>query len=484
MSARPNPKDFEDDSKYAASKEFAVYEAEAAGKPNGNKLEGSLSVRRGSIRSPSPDPSLLSIEGSNNTRYGHNPDYIPDPTGHRHASRSPAPPRTVKGKLQAIWYNNKGLFLVLVSQFFGTLMNITTRLLEMEGNDGKGYHPFHILFARMGITVLCASVYMWYRKTEHFPFGMREVRPLLIARGLFGFFGVFGMYYSLLYLPLADATVITFLAPSLACWACSYLINEPFTRMEQIAAYVSLFGVILIARPVSLFAFLSHLTESIPPATGDSDILVPSNATADAHRLGAEFDKVTPAQRASAVGVALLGVLGAAGAYTMIRWIGKRAHPLISVNYFATWCTIVSIFMMLALPGVGFLLPRSLKDWCYLAFLGICGFVMQFLLAAGLQYEKSSRATNMVYVQMLFALSFDKLIWGTTPGTLSIIGSSLILGSAMYVAMHKKAPKNSIADRGRSDQEEGQELMASELETDQDDDRRGIPLISVRGSRM
>lgn len=46
----------------------------------------------------------------------------------------------------------------------------------------------------MGITVLCASAYMWYKKTEYFPFGMREVRPLLIARGLFGFFGVFGMY--------------------------------------------------------------------------------------------------------------------------------------------------------------------------------------------------------------------------------------------------------------------------------------------------
>lgn len=35
---------------------------------------------------------------------------------------------------------------------------------------------------------------MWYKKTEYFPFGMREVRSLLIARGLFGFFGVFGMY--------------------------------------------------------------------------------------------------------------------------------------------------------------------------------------------------------------------------------------------------------------------------------------------------
>jgi hypothetical protein len=104
----------------------------------------------------------------------------------------------------------------------------------------------------------------------------------------------------------------------------------------------------------------------------------------------------------------------------------------------------------------------------------------QFLLAAGLQYEKSSRATNMVYVQMLFALSFDKLIWGTTPGTLSIIGSSLILGSAIYVAMHKEAPTKAGVERETGDQEEGRGLMATELDMDRDDDRRGIPLTAVR----
>ena len=67
-------------------------------------------------------------------------------------------------------------------------------LLLANCNIGNGYHPFQILFARMSITVLCSSLYMWYKKTEHFPFGMKEVRPLLIARGLTGFFGVFGMY--------------------------------------------------------------------------------------------------------------------------------------------------------------------------------------------------------------------------------------------------------------------------------------------------
>jgi len=148
--------------------------------------------------------------------------------------------------------------------------------------------------------------------------------------------------------------------------------------MEQMAAYVSLFGVVLIARPVSLFSFLSHSKDAVPPASGNADFIsVPANTTVAApNPLASDYDSVTPAQRATAVGVAMLGVLGAAGAYTTIRWIGKRAHPLISVNYFATWCTIVSIVMMFLLPDVGFLLPKSLKDWSYLIFLGICGFVM------------------------------------------------------------------------------------------------------------
>lgn len=67
--------------------------------------------------------------------------------------------------------------------------------------------------------------------------------------------------------------------------------------------------------------------------------------------------------------------------------------------------------------------------------------VKQFLLTAGLSHEKSSRATNMTYTSMLFALAFDKIIWGITPGAMSILGSSLILGSAIYVAMQQGAVK-------------------------------------------
>ena len=36
-----------------------------------------------------------------------------------------------------------------MSQFFGALMNVATRLLEL---DGEGMHPFQVLFVRMGMT--------------------------------------------------------------------------------------------------------------------------------------------------------------------------------------------------------------------------------------------------------------------------------------------------------------------------------------------
>lgn len=278
-------------------------------------------------------------------------------------------PTGFRATLRALWIRNLGLVYMLVAQFFGTLMNVTTRLLEVEGNGGRGFHPFQILFARMFLTFLLASAYMWWQRTPHFPLGAPEVRRLLLARGAAGFFGVFGMYYSLLYLPLADATVITFLAPGLACWACSILLKEPFSRTEQIGGVISLLGVVLIARPTSLF----HFGSSDPSADGSA---TNAAAAAELGKAVADYDQVTPMQRLSAVAVALVGVLGAATAYTTLRWIGKRAHPLISVNYFSGWSTIVSIVAQLAVPGVGFLLPTDAKDWGYLIFLGSCGFIM------------------------------------------------------------------------------------------------------------
>ena len=85
----------------------------------------------------------------------------------------------------------------------------------------------------------------------------------------------------------------------------------------------------------------------------------------------------------------------------------------------------------------------------------------------------------MVYMQMLFALTFDKLVWGTTPGALSIVGSSLILGSAIYVAMHREDP-NKPKERERGDGDEERGLMMADVDGQRLNGVDDIPMAPMR----
>jgi len=98
---------------------------------------------------------------------------------------------TWRSKMIDFWDRNQGLFLVTISQLFGALMNVTTRLLELEGD---GMEPFQILFARQGLTAVLCTIWMWWRKVPEFPLGAKNMRLLLVARATSGFFGIYGMY--------------------------------------------------------------------------------------------------------------------------------------------------------------------------------------------------------------------------------------------------------------------------------------------------
>ena len=90
---------------------------------------------------------------------------------------------------QRFWARNKGATLVALSQFFGALMNMSARLLELEGD---GMHPVQVLLLRQSMTSVCCLTYMWWKKTPGAPFGTRDIRLLLFIRGFSGFFGIYG----------------------------------------------------------------------------------------------------------------------------------------------------------------------------------------------------------------------------------------------------------------------------------------------------
>lgn len=63
-------------------------------------------------------------------------------------------PQTWRGKLRKFWTTNKGLALVILAQLFGVMMNVTTRLLEIDGSHGSAMHPFQVRMLMMGSNTL------------------------------------------------------------------------------------------------------------------------------------------------------------------------------------------------------------------------------------------------------------------------------------------------------------------------------------------
>lgn len=219
----------------------------------------------------------------------------------------------------------------------------------------------------------------------------------------------------------------------------------PFTRNELLAGLVALVGVVIIAHPASIFGEVKD--------------------NVHAGRAG-EIDEVSSTQRLIAIAVSILGVFGASGAYTMIRVIGSDTHALISVNYFAALGTFGSAAALLVIPGMEFTAPASTREWVLLLLLGVLGFVLQFLLTAGLQLDRSSKATSMLYTQVLFALSFDWAIWGVLPGKWSILGGSIVIASTLWSAL-QKPHKPAAETRKVSEPDEESALLGAEQEAAQ-----------------
>jgi len=349
--------------------------------------------------------------------------------------------KTGMHSLAEFFRRNSGLCYMCASQFGGAIMNVSTRVLETK--SASHMHPLQILFARMIITCAACFFYCYVRHIN--VLGPKEFRLVLLGRAVFGFMAVYGLYYSLSYLSLSNATVITFLGPIVTGFVCWAVLHEPFTRNERLAGLFSLVGVVLIAKPESFFSSSSDPTTSATAAESG----------------------VSPHQRLVAVLVALLGVFGGAGSFTSIRYIGRRVNALINVLYFSAMCVLVSFFSLIFIPRIGFSLPAGREEWLLLLLLGVAGFAMQILLTFAIQRTTAGRAGAMVYLQIIYALGFEKAIWNTTPDALSIAGSSLILGGAAWVALSRSSAEGKEEP---ADEEEAVAMMDTMTPVPEEDD--------------
>jgi hypothetical protein len=85
---------------------------------------------------------------------------------------------------------------------------------------------------------------------------------------------------------------------------------------------------------------------------------------------------------------------------------------------------------------------------------------------------------------MLFALLFDRWIFGTVPGLWSLLGSGLILGSAIYVAIQKGVGEGTVVRTREetemmADEERGMLEDVDDRSSESDGGREGVQLMEI-----
>ncbi|HEX5635351.1 MAG TPA: DMT family transporter, partial [Gemmatimonadales bacterium] len=221
-----------------------------------------------------------------------------------------------------------------------------------------------------------------------------EQRGLLLLRGLFGAVGINCFYYSLVHLPLGEATLIQFMNPVFATVLAAVWVGERIRAGEVAALVASLLGVVFITRPAVLF--------------------------------GTESAAIAPAHAA----IALLGAVCSGAAYATVRKLGPREHPAVVVLYLP----LVTLPLVLPFTATQWTPPTG-TEWMLLAGVAVSTQLAQVFMTRGLQAETAVRATTTGYLQIVFAGAWGALLLGETPSAWTLAGAAVIVASTLTLAL-------------------------------------------------
>jgi drug/metabolite transporter (DMT)-like permease len=227
------------------------------------------------------------------------------------------------------------------------------------------------------------------------PLGQR--RGLLALRGAVGTVALFCVYQAVMRLPLAAATVLQYLYPSVtALLAWAWLGERPGSRIG-LAMALGWLGVLVMAHPLGV------------AGSGPS---LPLEGVA------------------WAVGGALLTAV----AYVSVRELGRSEHPQVIV----LWFPLISLPISLPLVALQPTLP-TLPELGWLLGVGLFTQLGQIGLTHGLVHLPAARATTIGYAQVTFAALWGWLVFGEGIGAPTLAGAGLILASILVGQAGKQA---------------------------------------------
>jgi drug/metabolite transporter (DMT)-like permease len=217
---------------------------------------------------------------------------------------------------------------------------------------------------------------------------------LHLARTTCGWAGITLMFASVAYIPLADATAISFLNPVFGMMLAIPLLGETVGRIRWFAAVMALFGAVILLRPT--------------PDSFHAAALLPFGA-------------------AMVMGLELI----------FIKKLTSREGPF-QILFFNNMMGL-GIATLAVIPVWQ---PPTLAQWGLLAGIGVCMAVAQSCFVNGMARADASFVAPFSYGTLIFAALYDQIFYGVTPDRITLLGAGIIISGAVLLALREARVKS------------------------------------------
>ncbi|MBL4748155.1 MAG: DMT family transporter [Magnetovibrio sp.] len=241
-----------------------------------------------------------------------------------------------------------------------------------------------VLWGRYTIhTVLTFFTYAAKRRSVHFLRARRPGLQFIRATALFG--ATSTMYVALTKMPLGDAAAIQFFAPVLVTVISGLFLGEHIGLRRWGGVFCAFIGVLLIARP----GFGGFGWTALLPLT-------------TAFMLAA---------------------------YMVLTRIIRTKDNADSTTFYSTAVGAVILSFIVPFHWQ----PLTAQQWGLMVLMGSAGAVGHFLLVKAFHAAEASMLAPFTYSQVVAAIFWGFIVFGDVPSVPTVIGTTLIICSGIYV---------------------------------------------------
>jgi drug/metabolite transporter (DMT)-like permease len=242
-----------------------------------------------------------------------------------------------------------------------------------------------VVWARYAGQMVVVTPYAWHRAGRGF---WRTRKPAMqLLRSLFLLLATLGFWGGLRYLPLAEASSVTFLAPTFVVLLSWTLLRERATRARQLASTVGFIGILILLRPGSA---------GMHPAV-----------------------------------LLLLGAALSNALYQLLtrKLLDESIHA--TLFYSASVGTLVLTLGLPFTPDLDHLVAVGVGP---LVLLGVLAGAGHWCMTQAYLRAPASLLTPFTYLQILWATAFGYLMFDQHPDAISALGMAVVVASGVSLA--------------------------------------------------